>query len=157
MGQMSGLMQRIEQIGIVTRDVKAMARRYEEVYGVGPWVIADGEGGLDPKYQAVDLTVRGKRQDFGVSLAWAKVGDIEIELIQPLDELSDYGKFLKEHGEGIHHVSLVTDVPAFERTMEQRGVPTLMTGRVPGSETWIYYDTPAELGMTVEIHDREKG
>lgn len=157
MRQMSGLMKRIEQIGIVTRDVKAMAKRYEEIYGVGPWIIADGEGGLDPKYQAVDLTVRGKRQDFGVSLAWAKVGDIEIELIQPLDEHSDYGKFLKEHGEGIHHISLVTDVPEFKKTMEQRGIPTLMTGRVPGVETWIYYDTPEELGMTVEIHDREKG
>lgn len=157
MRQMSGLMKRIEQIGIVTRDVKTMAKRYEEIYGVGPWIIADGEGGLDPKYQAVDLTVRGKRQDFGVSLAWAKVGDIEIELIQPLDEHSDYGKFLKEHGEGIHHISLVTDVPEFKKAMEQRGIPTLMTGRVPGVETWIYYDTPEELGMTVEIHDREKG
>ena len=150
-------MQRIEQIGIVTRDLKAMAKRYEEVYGVGPWVIADGEGGLDPKYQAVDLTVRGERPDFGVSLAWAKVGDIEIELIQPLDELSDYGKFLKEHGEGIHHISMVTDVPKFQKTMEERGIPQLMTGRVPGVETWIYYDSAPEVGMTIEIHDREKG
>lgn len=154
---MSELMQKIEQIGIVTRDVRAMAKRYEEIYGVGPWVIADGEGGLDPKYQAVDLTVRGERRDFGVSLAWAKVGEIEIELIQPLDEESDYGKFLREHGEGIHHISLVTDVPQFKEAMKKRGIPELMTGRVPGVETWIYYDSAPELGMTVEIHDREKG
>lgn len=149
-------MQKIEQIGIVTHDVQAMAKRYEEVYGVGPWVIADGREGLDPKYQAVDLTVRGERKDFGVSLAWAKSGDIEIELIQPLDDQSDYARFLKEHGEGIHHISLVTDVPAFEKTMADRNIPELMTGRIPGAETWIYYDSTAELGMTVEIHDKQK-
>ena len=148
-------MQKITQIGIVTKDLQAMVRRYEDVYGVGPWVIADGEGGLDPKYQAVDLTVNGERKDFGVSLAWAKVGDIEIELIQPLDDLSDYARFLKEHGEGVHHLSLVTDVNKFKETMIQRNIPQLMTGRVPGVETWMYYKTEPELGMTLEIHDTE--
>ena len=42
-------------------------------------------------------------------------------------------------------------------TMEERGIPQLMTGRVPGVETWIYYDSTPEVGMTIEIHDREKG
>ena len=154
---MSELMQKIEQIGIVTGDLKGMVKRYEEVFGVGPWVIADGEGGLDPKYQAVDLTVRGKRENFSVSLAWAKVGDIEIELIQPLDDKSDYARFLKEHGDGIHHISMVTDVPKFRETAERQNIPELMTGRVPGVETWIYYDSSPAVGMTIEIHDRTKG
>lgn len=152
---MSKLLQKVTQIGIVTRDAKAMAKRYEEIYGIGNWTIFDGEKGFDPKAKAHELTVRGKLQDFEITLALAKVGDMEIELIQPLDEFSDYAIFLREHGEGVHHISVVTNIAEFHETMRKRNIKPIMSGRIPGVETFTYYDTVPELGMTLEVHDKQ--
>lgn len=144
----------ITQIGIVTSDVYAMADRYEKLYGVGPWEIRDGKKGF--KDEAEDLMVYGKRQDFKVSLALCMVGNVQLELIQPLDEYSDYANHLKQHGEGvIHHISIITDNDDFRKTMEVRGIPSIMKGHVVGVETFEYFDTGKELGYKVELHDLE--
>jgi hypothetical protein len=149
----SGLIRKITQIGIVTKDVKAMAERYEKVYGIGGWEFIGSDEGFPPEEKALNLTVHEKPQDYEIRLALAMVGDIQIELIQPLDELSDYAIYLNEHGEGVHHISIDTDIEAFHQAMKDRNIPTLITGTVPGKETFSYYDTKEEIGFTSEIHD----
>ena len=116
---MSAEIKNITQIGIVTGDLYAMVDRYQKLYGIGPWEIRDGKKGF--KDEAEDLMVYGKRQDFKVSLALCMAGNVQLELIQPLDEYSDYARHLKEHGEGhIHHISILTDNQAFRETMAER-------------------------------------
>lgn len=144
----------ITQIGIVTGDLYGMVRRYESDYGIGPWEIRDGKIGFQD--EAEDLTVYGVRQDFKISLALCMAGNVQLELIQPLDELSDYAKHLKEHGEGVvHHISIITDNGAFRETMAQKQIGSVMRGHVVGVETFEYFDTGKELGVKVEIHDLE--
>ena len=150
---MSVKIEKITQLGIVVRDVYAKVKTYEEFYNIGPWEIMDGNVGFED--EAEDLTVRGKRQDFKVSLAKAMVGDLEIELIQPLDEFSEYADFLRKHGEGIQHISVVTDAKQFKKEMRSRGVETAMYGHVPGIETFEYFDTIDDIGMMIETHDLE--
>lgn len=151
---MSVKIENITQIGIVTGDLYAMVKRYETEYGVGPWEIRDGKKGFED--EAEDLTVYGKRQDFKVSLALCMAGNVQLELIQPLDEFSDYARHLREHGEGVvHHISILTDNAAFRETMASRGIPSVMRGHVAGVETFEYFDTGKDLGVKVEIHDLE--
>jgi hypothetical protein len=152
---MSLQLNNITQIGIVTGDLYQMIRRYEEHYGVGPWEIFDGNIGF--KDEAENLTVYGKRQDFKVSLALCTVGNVQIEIIQPLDEYSDYARHLKKHGEGvIHHISVITDNDAFREKMKERKIGSVMRGDVIGVETFEYFDTGEDLGVKIEIHDLVK-
>ena len=141
---MSAEIKNITQIGIVTGDLYAMVDRYQKLYGIGPWEIRDGKKGF--KDEAEDLMVYGKRQDFKVSLALCMAGNVQLELIQPLDEYSDYAR---------HHISILTDIQAFRETMAERGIASLMKGHVAGVETFEYFDTGRELGVKVEIHDLE--
>lgn len=150
---MEPLIKQILQLGIVTKDVKSMAKRLEEEYGIGPWMIIDGEKGFDPDKKAIGLTVRGERVDFEISLASAWVGDVELELIQPLDDKSEYARFLKEHGDGVHHISIGTNPTAFAEKMKERGIPELMKGTIPKTSNWIYYDSEKEIGMIAEVVD----
>jgi methylmalonyl-CoA/ethylmalonyl-CoA epimerase len=50
-------------------------------------------------------------------LAVATVGQVQWELIEPLDEESVYARFLAEKGEGVHHVAVAT--PDFDETVAQ--------------------------------------
>jgi len=44
-----------------------------------------------------------------VKLAMLQLEDTRIELLEPLTDDSPISKFLKEKGEGIHHISICTD------------------------------------------------
>ena len=47
--------------------------------------------------------------DQGVRAALIKVGDGEIELIEPIDPEGGVAKFIERRGEGIHHICLEVD------------------------------------------------
>ena len=148
---MEPIIKKIFQICIVTADVKAMMKRYEENYGIGPWQFTDGEAGFPPEKKAQKLTTRGVPGNFEISIATAKIGDMEIELIQPLDDVSDYARFLKEKGEGVHHVCVTADNERLAARMKEQGIDELMSGTIPGAVRFVYYDATPDIGLTLEV------
>jgi methylmalonyl-CoA/ethylmalonyl-CoA epimerase len=84
------VIKRISHLGLAVRDLDQAIELYEGVFGlkVGHRWVAEAD-----RMEAASL----------------KVGDIEIELMQPLDEESPVGKFIARRGEGIHHVSYKVD------------------------------------------------
>ena len=90
----------IKQIGIGVRDAARTARRYSEIFGVGPWVFLDVE--------PTDAILHDEplAEEYGLRLALANFGKIQIELLQPLYGPCTPQEFLEQHGEGVHHVSL---------------------------------------------------
>ena len=55
-----------------------------------------------------------------------RIGDLEIELMQPLEDDSPVGRFIARRGEGIHHIAYRVDdvADALERAREA-GVATI--------------------------------
>ena len=56
----------------------------------------------------------------GQTSAMVQIGDQQLEMMEPLGDKGVVGKYLSEHGEGLHHISLKTDdfesdVAEFER------------------------------------------
>ena len=90
----------ITQIGLVVKSVEATAQRCWEELGIGPWTFYT----FDPAKQdskVEDMVIRGKRVDHAMGMGHAMVGDIDWEIIEPLDDKSLYAEHLKQHGEGI--------------------------------------------------------
>ena len=85
------------QLGIVVRDLEATVRRYEDDYGIGPWKFAQIDLGEANDYREYAQTVERSNR-----VAFATVGRVMWELIEPLDEEGIYARFLAEKGEGIH-------------------------------------------------------
>ena len=48
-------------------------------------------------------------EEQGVKVALLRVGDVHIELLEPLGKDSPVGKFLEKRGEGFHHISFQVD------------------------------------------------
>jgi methylmalonyl-CoA epimerase len=69
---------------------------------------------------------------------------VTVELLEPLDDTTDIGKFIAERGEGIHHVALrVDDVAAALGEAGSHGIELL--DRVPrrgARDTLIGYIDP---------------
>ena len=143
---------KVMQVGIVVRDVQASMRKWSELYGIGPWSLYNlGPGKID------NLQVRAKPVNFAMKVALAWIGQVEIELIQPLDKKSIYHEFLKKHGEGLHHLGLGTaDGVGRQSFAGDRNLQPLQSGRW-SNETWTYFDARRDLGFIFEIFQRAGG
>jgi catechol 2,3-dioxygenase-like lactoylglutathione lyase family enzyme len=144
---------RIGQVAFIVKSVDEMVKRYNDEYGIGPWRI--WEFGPDT---VEDMTIHGRREDYRMRLALAKVGDIDFELIQPRDEKSIYSDFLKSSGEGFHH--LAYEVDDFFKLMEYTekiGLKISMSGVWCGKHTWVYMTTEDDLKHIVELNYTEPG
>jgi methylmalonyl-CoA/ethylmalonyl-CoA epimerase len=139
------------QIGIVVRDLDTSMKHYWEEFGLGPWAVNT----LDPSNTS-EMVVRGKPQAFALRAATTQIGNVQWELIEPLDEDGIYADFLREHGEGLHHVGFgVEDYDQSINLFRGKGMAVLLGGTWGAVES-TYWDTQDSLGCIAEIW-REPG
>jgi methylmalonyl-CoA/ethylmalonyl-CoA epimerase len=134
------------QIGVVIRDLDAAMKRYWEEFGLGPWQINTFDS-----TNTRDMVIRGQRQNFAARAATTQIGNVEWELIEPLDDDSIYAEFLREHGEGLHHVGFA--VKDFQQAMaffRDKDTEVLLGGTWNDIEM-AYWDTRDTLGCIAEI------
>lgn len=138
------------QIGMVVRDCEKTAEVYAEKYGIGPWEIY-GPDCLK------DVVQYGEACPMQLKIASCFLGDVELELVEPLDDLSLYADFLKEHGEGMHHLAMKSD---FNRAMEfckEKDIPVILSGEFGKGEFYAYMDDYEEAKCIVELYDSRPG
>ena len=99
---------------------------------------------------------RGQSGDFRFLMAFTQLGYVELELVQPLEGESIYSEFLREKGEGLHHIHFdIPEVDAALQLWQEQGIEAIQsgTGLRPGA-IWAYLNT-AELpgfgGITIEV------
>jgi Glyoxalase/Bleomycin resistance protein/Dioxygenase superfamily len=139
------------QLGIVVRDLEATMRRYVDDYGIGPWEVYEFDAGT-----AEDFREYGQPVERSWRLAVATVGQVQWELIEPLDEESVYARFLAAKGERVHHVAVAT--PNFDETVAQadRRNGVFLSGEFGGARV-AYLGTDRDLGVVIEIFSDNPG
>ena len=138
----------IIQLGFVVRDAVKTAKRYAEIFGIGPWNLIDGE--------VRDCILCGKtlkNMDCCLRLAIADLGKMQIELIQPMYGPSTHMSFLEEKGEGIHHVSfgVIEGHDKIISGLMGRGIGIEMQGLAGDVDTFTYMSTQKALGTVFEV------
>jgi methylmalonyl-CoA/ethylmalonyl-CoA epimerase len=143
----------LDQIGIVVNDLHAFTRELKRLFGIGPFRIIEWPvEGIDPQ-----STYHGQKGDYRLLLAFANVGKIQVEIVQPLEGENIYSDFLRDHGPGIHHFRMT--IPEFEQGVEAMladGIKNIASGTgVHVGSQWAYFDTTQILeGVTVELRTR---
>jgi methylmalonyl-CoA/ethylmalonyl-CoA epimerase len=62
-----------------------------------------------------------------VRLTYLDAGNAYVQLVEPLDSASPLGSWLREHGEGLHHICFgVDDVPAAVRELSDPGAEIVL-------------------------------
>jgi methylmalonyl-CoA/ethylmalonyl-CoA epimerase len=82
------MIKKIDHIGIVVRNLSEALNTYKKLYGL----------------DAVKIETL---QDIEVKVAFIPLGEVLIELLEPVEPgKGRIGKFLEEKGEGFHHIAL---------------------------------------------------
>lgn len=139
----------VAQIAIVVHDITASAQRYAAVLGVPVPEIMITAPGLE-----VHQSYNGEPSDAQAKLAFFNLGQVQLELIEPMGGASTWQVALDEKGEGVHHI-------AFWVEGMQRSVDFLKTHNIPmiqrgdmGEGQYAYFDAEAPLGVTLELLER---
>ena len=137
------------QIGVVVKDLDKAMEAYSSLFGVGPWIVMDD-------YKSMDAALRGEPVEYTLKIALAKVGCIVLELIQVLEGETAHAEFLREKGEGIHHVNLsIDDLDKAVAEWEAAGIKVLQRSKIPVQEGdaagHAYMDTEELIGIILEL------
>jgi methylmalonyl-CoA/ethylmalonyl-CoA epimerase len=144
-------LKRLVQIGIVVSDRDRTTQLLTSLFGIGPFRFVEWPDRAESKYY-----YRGVEEQVRIKQAFVQLGDIEVELIQPLEGRSAYKDFLEETGGGIHHVLFeVRDIDPVIEELAKSGVSVLQsgTGIRPGTR-WALMDTQKLFGFLVELRHR---
>ena len=139
----------INQVGIVVKDVDKTMKRYWTQFGIGPWRVFTLGPGMK------DTTYHGKPCEFSLKVAVTRIGELAIELLQPLSGPTPLKDFLAEHGEGVQHFGIFVDnLEQATAEMSARGYETTMSAKGLGTQGdggSAYFDTAADVGTVLEL------
>jgi methylmalonyl-CoA/ethylmalonyl-CoA epimerase len=136
---------RLIHVGVVVRDMKKAIERLS-VLGIGPF---------KPRILSPDAreTYRGKPfiPSQRVVIQITQIGNVELELIQPIEGESPHQEFLEQRGEGIQHLGFMVDsLEEDVKRLTAAGSSILLTSQFKGGGGVAYLDLDA-AGLIVEL------
>ncbi len=138
---------RLCQIGIVVENIDKTVEYYEKVFGFGPFERREANF-PDATYHGEVSGYRGKR-------AFFYLGPIQIELIELIDGKTIHEDFLKEKGEGLHHIAFeVNDMKESQRNAAEAGLKVTQSFTRPDGSGFAYLDTDKTGGVIFELIQR---
>jgi methylmalonyl-CoA/ethylmalonyl-CoA epimerase len=133
--------QALNHIGIAVRSIEAQRPFYE--------------GTLGAVFEGVEDVPSQK-----VRVAFFRVGDVRLELLEPSDPTSTIAAFLEKRGEGLHHVAFtVADIQARIAELKQSGLRMIDDAPRPGAHHMkiAFVHPKSTFGVLTELCEPLKG
>ena len=147
-------------VGIVVNSIEETLKKMETISVFQQPNIVDFPP-KEMKKEDVQLFYHGQKNWFTAKFCFIQIGCTEVELIEPLEGDSVWKDFLRERGEGVHHlkyeVDSLNDTMAF---FKSKGIECTQYGSAVGKnlgKTWAYFDTTNELGYVIEVLNKQIG
>lgn len=134
------MIDKIDHIGIAVHSIAEKTPLYRDVLGLS----FEGEEIIEEQ---------------GVRVAFFRVGEAMIELLEPLDESGPVARFLDRHGEGIHHLALgCQDINEGRSRVEAAGIRLLSDKPLDGAHSkLISFLHPKDTGkVLLELTQRKE-
>ena len=140
----------IAQVGIVVRDIEARAGAWAAILGLPRPAIHV----TDPVERA-QTTYRGMSSPARAKLAFFHLGQVDVELIEPIGGPSTWRDHLDQHGESVHHIAFrIHGMGETLASLAANGVPLIQRGEYSGGR-YAYVDGGEQLGIILELLEND--
>jgi len=137
---------RLIQVGVVVKDLDKAVERLSSL-GIGPFT---------PMLLPPDAEqwFRGKPLDAKFRISGARLGEIILELIQPVEGESPHQEFLDSKGEGIQHIAFaVDDLDREVAKLTKQGVSIQLSANL--RDVRVAYLDLGVCGLIIELIQRK--
>ncbi len=136
----------VTQIGLVVKDIERTSRAYADFLGVDvpEWFLTDTVDKAHTTYEDRLTEARAK-------LAFFRLKNLTIELIEPVGGPSTWQEFLDTQGEGIHHIAF--EIKGMDEKiiqLQRKGMTLLQKGDYEGGR-YSYLDSSQQLHVLLEL------
>jgi catechol 2,3-dioxygenase-like lactoylglutathione lyase family enzyme len=135
------------QVGIVVKSIDETIKYYEKTFGFGPFETREVDY---PK-----ATFYGEPAGYQGKRAFFYLGPIQVELIELKDGKTIHEAFLKEKGEGIHHIAFqLKNLEEGKRKAKKAGLKVIQSFARPDGSGFAYLDSDRIGGVVFELIQR---
>ena len=141
------------QIGVICKDLETTLKNFEEILGIKDFRIAS----FPPEgHENVTRMYHGKKENFEAKFCFFELGNIELEIIQPLKGQTVWNDYLDklDNGLGLHHIKFAVDhTEDAVDYFESKGIKRVTYGEGVGPNSgriWSFFDTFEKLGFDIE-------
>ncbi len=140
----------VVQVGIIVRDIEAKARAWSDILGLPlPNIL------IVDDWDKTQAQYNGARTDARAKLAFFKMGNLDVELIEPMGEPSTWNDQLVQHGDSLHHIAFrIQGMQEKTAYLNANGLPLLQRGEYVGGR-YAYFDGIAQLGTVLELLEND--
>jgi len=134
------------QVGVVVKNLDKAVERLSSL-GIGPFT---------PMLLPPDAEqwFRGKPLDAKFKISGARLGEVVLELIQPVEGKSPHQEFLDNQGEGIQHIAFaVDDLDREVSRLTKQGVSVLLSANL--HDVRVAYLDLGVGGLVIELIQRK--
>lgn len=143
--QENNIFSKPHHICIVVKDIEKTKSYYESL-GIGAWIE------YPPLVEYTKLNVIDEKGFFASRFVYTKIGDLQLQLVQPGEGKTIYKEFLEKNGEGVFHIGFeVADIDTVDKQLTDNGLKILASGRRDDGSGFSYYDTRQHAGVTLLV------
>ncbi|MGH7143255.1 MAG: VOC family protein [Planctomycetota bacterium] len=141
----------VTQIAIVVRDIDQKIRAWAEVFG-----LPKPEVHTTATADQTNIKYKGRPTDARAKLAFFDLGNVTVELIEPVGGPSTWQGFLDRHGEGVHHIAFkVKNTGETVAFLEAHHLKIEQQGDFVGGK-YTYLDGIKPLGVILELLENDE-
>ena len=143
---------KLQHVGVVVKDIKK-AIAYLESLGIGPFTAPGVKPGKPPIFTVpFKGELRGKPAAWKTTISFTKIGDVELEILEPTEGKQALKESLDATGEGLHHIGFLTDdLDAEIANFKKNKVGIWTIARQAGGGGFLYSDPTPLGGIAIEF------
>ena len=140
----------VVQIGIIVRDLEESTKAWSQLLGVpAPQIMI-----TDP-VEISRAKYGGQLTSALAKLAFIPLGQVTLELIEPIGEPSTWNDQLVQHGQSLHHVAFEIKGMADKlAVLKDHGLSLIQHGEYPGGR-YSYLDGQEKYGAILELLEND--
>lgn len=136
----------LTQVAIVVADIEAKAKAWADVLGLPVPEIIHSD-----TLELTQSTYKDEPTPAQAKLAFFNLGQVGLELIEPIGGPSTWKDQLDQHGDSLHHVAFnINGMQEKVAYLDAKGIPLVQAAEYRGGRL-AYMDGSAQLGVVLEL------
>lgn len=141
---------KVLQVALLVANIEETAKKYADLFGIDtPQIILSGE------YDEARTEYMGKPTEARCKMAFFDLDNIQLELIEPDDNASNWRDTLNANGEGFHHIAFgIKGMKDQLKRFEENGVSLIQKGEYEGGR-YAFMDSIDQYKIMFELLEND--
>lgn len=141
---------RVMQVGMIVKNIEETVQAWSRLLGVEPASIT-----LTDSFDISNAHYRGKPTTAQAKLAFFDLGQVSLELIEPVGEPSTWNDQLAAQGPSLHHIAFeIKGMQEQIRGLADHGLQLIQQGEYQGGR-YAYMDGQKRFGTVIELLEND--